>query len=91
MIKVIKEKETVMRDRVEWHNFLIMHGLKKDFVPNKNVSKREIKEKTEELIQQIQGDWSKETEEVHRLRGYEEGKIRSVKIKFSTMAQLRMY
>lgn len=84
VIKVIKEKEDLVRDTVDKKKCLVFFGVQEKKNPVKFVREKEEKEVVKKLISVIQDEeqgLEKEIEEVYRLGKYSEGSKRPLKVK----------
>ena len=84
VIKVIKEKEDLVRDAVDKKKCLVIFGLQEKKNPVTFVREKEEKEVVKKIISVIQDEeqgLEKEIEEIYRLGKYSEGSRRPLKVK----------
>ena len=97
IVKVIKQKESVVRDTVDKKKCVVIYGLKEETEPIRVKREKEQKKMVEDVVRTVQGegdDWVGEIEEVHRLGKYSEEGIRPLKVKFraqSTATEIISY
>lgn len=89
VVKVIKEKERLVRDTVDKVKCVVIFGVREDKETNR--LERDLQEKVKVkgvLIEILEDDQTMNTvEEFHRIGKYQEGKDRPLKIKFVTQAK----
>ncbi len=74
VIKVIKEKENIVRDTVDNKKCVVIYGLKEKGQPVCNIREKEERKMVKDVIAVVQDDDLNEetTEEVYRLGKYQE-------------------
>ena len=89
VVKVIKEKERLVRDTVDKVKCIVIFGVREDKETNRLERDLQEKEKVKGvLIEILEDDQAMNTvEEFHRIGKYQEGKDRPLKIKFVTQAK----
>lgn len=89
VVKVIKEKERLVRDTVDKVKCIVIFGVREDKETNRLERDLQEKEKVKGvLIEILEDDQTMNTvEEFHRIGKYQEGKDRPLKIKFVTQAK----
>ncbi len=69
-MKVIKQKESMVRDTVDKKKCIVIYGLKEETEPVRYKREGEQKKVAEDVVRNIQRegeDWISEIEEIHRL------------------------
>ncbi|MPC76213.1 hypothetical protein E2C01_070620 [Portunus trituberculatus] len=85
VVKIIKEN--LVRDTVEKKKCVVIFGLKENVMPIRHEREEYEKKQAEKVVMEVKDDGeegkrlSEEIEEVFRLRKYEEGKTRPLKIR----------
>jgi len=85
VIKVIKEKDNIIRDTVDKKKCVIIFGVKEKILPVRPIREKDEMEVVKDILQVVQEenpDQDEEIEEVSRLGRYEEGGTRPMKVKF---------
>ena len=85
IVKVIKQKESMVRDTVDKKKCIVIYGLKEETEPIRTKREKEQRMKVDDVVRNVQGEedeWVNEIEEVHRLGKYKEGESRPLKVKF---------
>ena len=70
IVKVIKQKESVLRDTVDKKKCVIIYGLKEEIEPIRAKREKEQRMMVDDVVRNVQGEgneWVNEIEEVHRL------------------------
>ena len=83
-VKVIKEKENIVRDTVDKKKCIIIFGVKEKVLPMRPTREKEGRKVVREVVKAVQEENSDQDEEteVYRLGQYDDGKVRPMKIKF---------
>ncbi|MPC77896.1 hypothetical protein E2C01_072365 [Portunus trituberculatus] len=90
-IKVIKEKEELVRDMVDKRMCIVIYGLEEKKNPVKFVREEDEKEMVKEIISVVQDkeqSLDKETEEIYELGKYSEGTKRPQKVKMRLQIEI---
>lgn len=89
VVKVIKEKERLVRDTVDKVKCVVIFGVREDKETNRLERDSQEKVKVKGVLNEIlEDDQTMNTvEEFHRIGKYQEGKDRPLKIKFVTQAK----
>ena len=86
IVKVIKQKESIVRDTIDKKKCFIIYGLKEETEPIRAKREKVQRMMVDDVVKNVQGednDWVNEIEEVHRLGKYKEG-AKPLKVKFRT-------
>ncbi len=87
VVKIIKEKDNIVRDTVQKKMCLMVFGDKEKTISNKVLREREELQRAKEIIGKIVGDETDiQIEEVYRIGKYSEGGKRPMKIRLNTQA-----
>ncbi|MPC78625.1 hypothetical protein E2C01_073117 [Portunus trituberculatus] len=84
VIKVIKEKDDLMRDAVDKKKSFVIYGMKEKKNPSKFIRERKEKELAKTVIKRVQDstqEFDQKVEEVIRLGRYSKGGRRPMKVK----------
>jgi len=84
VVKVIKEKENIVRHTVKKKKCVIIFGVKEKMLPMRPTREKEEMKVVREILKAVQEENSDQNEEieVYRLGQYEEGGVRHMKGKF---------
>ena len=88
-MKIIKEKEKLVRDTVQKKMCVVMFGVQEKNQPLRTVREKDEMKRAKEIIAKVAEDDAEivdQVEEVHRLGRYETGKTRPLKVRFSVQS-----
>ncbi|MPC99531.1 hypothetical protein E2C01_094951 [Portunus trituberculatus] len=89
VVKVIKEKDELVRNTVEKKRCVMVFGVKEDKTPMRQEREKKEKDVAGKLVAVASNEadeYQGEIEEVSRIGRYEEGKARPMRIKFKSQA-----
>ena len=89
VVKIIKEKENLVRDTVEKKKCMVIYGLKEKKNDVRTERERELKESVKKVVAKVQDEeqgLEGEIEEVVRLGRYNEEKVRPIKVRMRSQA-----
>jgi len=90
VIKVIKEKENIVRDTVDKKKCVVIFGVKEKMLPVRPIREKDEMKVVKDILKVVQeenSDQDEEIEEVSRLGRYEEGGMRPMKVKFRSQVK----
>jgi len=90
VIKVIKEKDNIVRDTVDKKKCVVIYGVKEKMLPVRPIREKDEMKVVKDILKVVQEenpDQDEEIEEVSRLGRYKEGGMRPMKVKFRSQVK----
>ena len=90
VVKVIKEKENIVRETVDKKKCVMIFGLKEKVLPLRHIREKEERRVVKEIFKEVKeenDEIEEEIEEVSRIGKYEEGGSRPIKVKLRSQVE----